>query len=497
MKFTHSISFRLIIAVLAVVVLVVCASGIYDYTSQSQRLEQRLDSQLKLLESRLQLNLPGAMWNFEEQQIQRILDAEQKSDSVARLELYNDSGELTAKSPGSQTDDQRQIRLHYQDGEEKIPLGKVVLFVDYTTIDETLSSLALSTIVKGIILAILLLLALYFLVERIVLSPLSEVANALENISRGEGDLTQRLSVTKDDEIGKVALSFNEFVEKIQSLVLAIQDSVSEAVSNAQSVQSGTVTGRSHIEKQQSETDQVAAAITEMSSASKEIAQNVQNTADSADQVSKDAQRVSEIIENSVSSINGLSEQLNQATEVVASLENDVEGIVSVLEVIGSIAEQTNLLALNAAIEAARAGEQGRGFAVVADEVRALASRTQESTAQIQSTIDKLQSSAKSAVNVMEQSQKQSQESVEHASSSSESISGILDSTHEITGMASQIATAVEQQSTVAEELSHNVNRIVSAGQDSMNQLESMTDSAESMRKTAEKLAQLANQFKA
>ncbi|CUS49480.1 MAG: chemotaxis signal relay system methyl-accepting signal transducer [Idiomarinaceae bacterium HL-53] len=497
MKLKNSIAFRLIVATLTVVLVVLLASGFYDYFGQSKRLKERQENQLVLMESRLQLNLPGAMWNFEEAQMARILESEQQSTDVSLIQVYNDRDELVTASPGSRTDQSRTIELAYVEGDNSTPLGTARIYIDNSEIEATLAELAVATFIKGILLAGLLVAALHFLFNKMVVKPLSEVAGALENIASGEGDLTKRLTVNSEDEIGGVARSFNEFVDKIQQLVLTIQDTVKQAVRIAESVNNGTAAGRGYLEKQQIETDQVATAITQMASAAKEIAQSVQSTADAADGASNDAHKVSEIIQTSIASINQLSEQLNEATQVVGSLEDDVKGIVSVLEVIGSIAEQTNLLALNAAIEAARAGDQGRGFAVVADEVRALASRTQDSTAQTQSTVEKLQSSAKSAVQVMEQSQSQSQESVKHARSSGDSIQSILDSTGEITNMATQIATAVEQQSSVAEELSSNVNRIVEAGHDSLAQLQAMTQHAEEMQQTAEKLHQLARQFKA
>ncbi|MDF2177682.1 methyl-accepting chemotaxis protein [Aliiglaciecola sp. CAU 1673] len=497
MKLTKSISFKLILAALLIVTVLVVLFGIYDYTSQKDRLEHRKDVRLSLMSNRLQLSLPTAMWNFEETQMLRILNAEAKSDDVAYLELFNDAGDLVVKSEGEPTGDTLDVKLVYVEGDETTPLGKVTIHIDDTSIKDELDGLAFITVFKGILLDALLVIALYILVNRMVIAPLSELSHALEDIARGEGDLTQRLRIKEENEIGILSSYFNAFVEKIQTLVLSIQDSVGHAFKISQDVHDATAKGRGHIQNQQVETDQVAAAITQMSSASKEIAQNVQLTADSADQVSSDAKRVSTIVHQSIQSISGLSDQLTQAATVINSLETDVEGIVTVLDVIRSIAEQTNLLALNAAIEAARAGDQGRGFAVVADEVRALASRTQDSTAQIQKTIEKLQSGAKSAVQVMQDSQAKSKDSVENAKTSGNSINSILESTNQITGMATQIATAVEQQSTVAEELSQNVNRIVAAGHDSMEQLELMTEHSQKMRQTSEQLSSLARQFKA
>jgi methyl-accepting chemotaxis protein len=496
MRVTTSISFKLIFSALIIVTTLVISFGVYDYIAQSNHLKNKQKEQLSLVESRLKLNLPSAVWNYEEDQMKGILNSEQQSEHIAFIEIIDKTKNKISQSKGKKTSDTNTFKLQYREDGESTSVGYVTLFIDSSSIDYELSSLASRIIIKGILLDVFLIFAIYILFAKLVTQPLNEVANALENIARGEGDLTQRLRVRREDEIGLLAGSFNVFVDKIQLLVKSIQQSVKQTSEVSHNVYTASEASRGHLENQQQETDQVAAAITEMSASAKEIANNVQLTARSADQANQDAREVSAIIKVSIESINGLSHHLDEATNVVGALEDDVKGIVSVLDVIRGIADQTNLLALNAAIEAARAGEQGRGFAVVADEVRALASRTQESTAQIQETIERLQTGAKSAVHVMKDSQVKSKASVENAESSGQSISSILNSTEQITDMATQITTAVEEQSTVAEELSHNVNRIVSAGHSSVEQLNAMTKNSEIMQESADELNELTQQFR-
>jgi methyl-accepting chemotaxis protein len=497
MNITQSISFKLIFSAFIIITTLVISFGVYDYKAQSNHLQLKQQRQLSLIESRLKLNLPAAVWNYEEDRTKGILHSEQQSENVAFIEVVNDAKEIIAQSKGNKTGEAITFKLDYLEVGQNVDVGQVTLFIDSSTMDNELSSLAYTTIVKGILLDVFLIVAIYLLFAKLVTKPLIDVASALENIARGEGDLTQRLVVKHQDEIGMVAGSFNVFVEKIQLLVQSIQQSVKQTTEVSRNVYLASEESRGHLENQQQEADQVASAITQMSASTKEIASNVQLTVGSAGKANQNALEVSAIIKVSIESINGLSEHLKEATNVVGALEDDVKGIVSVLDVIRGIADQTNLLALNAAIEAARAGEQGRGFAVVADEVRALASRTQESTAQIQKTIERLQSGAKSAVQVMEDSQVKSKASVENAESSGQSINSILSSTEQITDMATQIATSVEEQSTVAEELSININRIVSSGHSSLEQVNAMTKDSQVMEFSAGELNTLTQQFQA
>ncbi|MEP7703142.1 methyl-accepting chemotaxis protein [Paraglaciecola sp. 25GB23A] len=463
---------------------------------QSTRFAEKQKSQIDLVESRLQLNLPASIWNFQDLQIEAILKSEQQSTDVAMIQLFDKSSSLVSQSPGSQTDNSVKVKLTFVEDDETNDVGYAVVFIDESEINEELSRMAINAMIEGIILILCLIASFFFMFARLVMLPLSKINSALLDISSGQGDLTKRLKVRKQDELGSVASSFNIFVEKIQGLIKTLQFSVERSSSISYDVLQSVEDSKGYLLTQQDETNQVAAAITQMSASSKEIARSVQLTVSAADKASEDAEHVSNIIQASISSIDELSNHLNEATKVVSSLENDVAGIVSVLDVIRGIAEQTNLLALNAAIEAARAGEQGRGFAVVADEVRALASRTQQSTAQIQATIESLQSGAKSAVKVMVDSQDRSKSAVEHAQTSGESIKSILASTEQINGMALQIASAVEEQSTVAADLSNNINRIVSSGHDSLKQLDKMTANSDEMNANSHELKSVAQQFK-
>jgi len=484
MKFTQSISFKLIFSAFLLITALIFASGYYSYTEQSASLKIKQTNELKLVESRLQLNLPAALWNFEDELILNVLNSEQQSENIALITIDNQENENMFQSEGEESDESYSFELAFIEDGESNNVGTVIVFMDNTSIREHLSNLAFSTLLSAIILDV-------------VTRPLIEVINALENIARGEGDLTQRLKLKNTGEIALVETSFNEFVDKIQVLVKSIQNSVQDTTAVSQAVHIASEETQNILKDQQEETDHVAAAITQMSASTKEIANNVQLTADSAVQVNNDANEVSTIVTESINSINSLSEQLNDASKVINALESDVQDISSVLDVIRAIAEQTNLLALNAAIEAARAGEQGRGFAVVADEVRALASRTQESTSQIQTTIERLQTGTNSAVKVMEESQIKSKTSVENAEKSGKSISSILNATEQINDMTLQIATAVEQQSAVSEEINKNINQIVTAGNNSLEQLSQVTESSQRMHVASEQLSELTQQFKA
>lgn len=300
----------------------------------------------------------------------------------------------------------------------------------------------------------------YYVMAHIIISPLTELALSLQAICSGDGDLTARLDVKGKTEFAWVAGSFNTFVKKIAKTINKISDTSEQLATASHKLAQITEVTEQGVEKQLAETTQVATAMEEMTATVQEVARNAVNASQAASTADSEAASGKNIVTQAVSGINQLASEVENAANVIHELENDSNSIGEVLSVIQGIAEQTNLLALNAAIEAARAGEQGRGFAVVADEVRTLASRTQNSTLEIQQTIERLQNRAKQAVGVMDNGKKQAASSVDQAATAGESITTISERIDTISDMNSQIADAAEEQTAVAEEINRNISNI-------------------------------------
>ena len=325
----------------------------------------------------------------------------------------------------------------------------------------------ISTIITSII-VIASVLLLVFGVVGVVLSntflrPLQQIKENLDDIAAGEGDLTRRLPISSDDELGQLAGSFNRFVEKIHGLVRQIADMTAQLTDLVGQVSAQTQRSEVAMDRQRHETDQVATAINEMSAAAHEVAQSAQGAAEAAKKTDHEGQAAKQVVDGSIARIHTLVQDIRDSGLSLDALQKDVSSIVSVLGVIRSIAEQTNLLALNAAIEAARAGEAGRGFAVVADEVRALASRTQQSTQEIQGMIDRLQKGTQDAVTAMRRSSDAGDVTSEQANRAGSSLDAISQLIGTINSMNAQIASAAEEQTAVAEEINRSVHKIAGA----------------------------------
>jgi len=310
-----------------------------------------------------------------------------------------------------------------------------------------------------IVLALLAGAAVYF--KMAVISRINMTLLNIQDIAKGEGDLTRRLDDSSDDELGLVAKAFNEFTRKIHRLLGQVDQETQQLTDAAEKTASVANDTTAAVHRQQAETEQLAAAITEMSTTVSEVAKNAANAEKEAQNVDRSMHSGMAMVNKTVSGIQELSDEVDKATTVLSELESESNDIGTVLDVIKGIAEQTNLLALNAAIEAARAGEQGRGFAVVADEVRTLASRTQDSTQEIQSMIERLQAGANKAVQVMNGSKAKVEQSVDQSNAAGEALASISDAIATINLMNAQIASATEEQAATTEDINRNVVNII------------------------------------
>ncbi len=344
--------------------------------------------------------------------------------------------------------------------------------------------------------AVALTIALLGLLIRLLMQPLHVMTRAMQDIADGEGDLTRRLNIHNQDEFGILGTAFNRFVERIHGSIREVSSATEHVNEVALRVVSASNSSMLNSDEQASRTNSVAAAINQLGAAAQEIARNAAQASQQASDARNLAEDGQQVVDRSIQAMNQLSDMISASSSNIETLNSKTVNIGQILEVITSISQQTNLLALNAAIEAARAGEAGRGFAVVADEVRNLAHRTQESAQQVQGMIEELQVGARESVSTMSNSQRHSQDSVEIANQAGERLTSVTQRIGEIDGMNQSVATATEEQTSVVESINMDITEINTLNQEGVENLQATLRACSDLEQQAARLKQLVGSFR-
>ena len=371
----------------------------------------------------------------------------------------------------------------------------VALVLDKSAAYAMLSDFRTSAVIATLV-AIVAIIFLLGMLIRVLMQPLTDMGRAMQDIAQGEGDLTKRLKVDSRDEFGLLAEAFNRFVARIHESIREVAGTARQLHDVSQLVVNASNSSMANSDEQATRTNSVAAAINELGAAAQEIARNAADASHHASDASHQAGDGRQVVEQTIAAMNQLSEKISYASTHIEALNSRTVNIGQILEVIKGISEQTNLLALNAAIEAARAGEAGRGFAVVADEVRNLAHRAQESAQQIQGMIEELQVGAREAVTTMGESQRYSLESVEIANRAGQRLASVTGRISEIDAMNQSVATATEEQTAVVDSLNMDITEINTLNQEGVENLQATLRACADLETQAGRLRHLVDSFR-
>ena len=433
-------------------------------------------------------------------------ESEQPRDDIERSVIdtgrpylaIDGNGNLRAVLPVVASSDYlgKNCLMCHVNAQEGSILGATSMSVKLEEINSAVLKFAATIFAVAVIMSVPVLLSVYAFIRVFVTRPLSEMTIGLRSMAEGEGDLTRRLPAQGQDEIGQASSAFNAMMDNFQDIIAKVLDSTRRLGASSGDLSQITEQTNLGIDRQREEINQVATAMNEMTAVAHDVARNAQQGAGAAHGAFAAAQGGKQVVTRTIDAIDELNANIREAVETIRKLETDSQSIGAILDVIRTIAEQTNLLALNAAIEAARAGEQGRGFAVVADEVRSLATRTQKSTQEIQEMIERLQGASRKTAQVMEKARQQVETSVMSVTETGASLDEIHGAVGTINDINNQIASAAEQQSAVAEEINRNVTNISDAADQNAEGSNQTAAAADGLTRLAGELQQLVGRFK-
>jgi methyl-accepting chemotaxis protein len=503
-----SIIMRVTWMFVAVSIILLASFGAYNYFATKRIMERQLVGETQALSSRLRSELPLALWNFDTPQIASVLDAEMVSENVVAIVVHSGdkfvagrirdaSGKFAAsKADAKPTGEKTSLALQYKDGDETKPVGVVDFYMSHSAINAALQNTVWMILVQVVLQNVVLAALLIFTLNSMVIRRLKRVCLALEKIASGDADLTRRLEIVQNDEIGDVGHWFNVFVERLQNVVRQIIGSAKILAEASDAMSKGAKDVAQRATEQSDIMSSMAAAMEEMTVGISHVSEHSNDVRTVSVRSGELSQQSSVVVASLMTGMQRISESVNHSAETIEALGRESEKISAIVNVIKDIADQTNLLALNAAIEAARAGEQGRGFAVVADEVRKLAERTTKSTAEISVTISLVQEGIREAVERMHHGVERVDEGLGEAQHASKAIADVEDCATRLIDSVGDIVGSISEQSAASTDIARRVEEIARIVDESDHAIGGVAGAASEVNVHADKLLQVVGGFK-
>ncbi|OZG74889.1 hypothetical protein BTA51_00315 [Hahella sp. CCB-MM4] len=501
----RSIKFQFISQIVVVVTLILVLFGYYNYNSLKDDLVKDLNNAVNAAVGRMQLSLPGPIWNYSIDPLNANIKSELTADVMAAIQVtgadgktlswfgkdgVDDNGDpvfVEIKAPPESSTDTVEANLTYVEYGEENAVGKVTVYVDMNIIAPRLNGLLTQQVVMIVVLDIAITLLMLVVLSRTVLKPIEVISDAIQEIATGEGDLTKQLEMPPGKELDRLTNGFNTFVNSLKEIVSSISAAAAELQNQSSRNREMAAETSQHLAGQQSQIEMMATATSEMTESISEVARSAAQASEDAGSAMEKSSQGKAIVGEVVRDIDSLATEIGTVTTRASQLISEGKNISQVLEVIKSISEQTNLLALNAAIEAARAGEAGRGFAVVADEVRNLAVKTSQSTDEIQASIETLQSVSDAVEKGVALLAERTQAGVERVNKAGEAIEEINAVIQTMAEKNIHISTASDEQSNVINEINQNIVEISGVAT-------SLSQNATASAERAEDVSQLAGE---
>ncbi|MFT5235814.1 MAG: methyl-accepting chemotaxis protein [Shewanella sp.] len=467
------------------------------YMVESERLETNFSEYKNNTLASLEATLAQPVFNYDFEQIEAVLSVLLASEKIYEISIKDHRGKVLGTNKQSSFVDAESIVLQkIEFSTNGKSTGELLVSFSSTPITSALNQLKFSYFLQAMVILLLSQLFIFIILKRLVITPLVHVSAAMEEIASGDGDLSHKLPVESNDEIGQLATAFNSFVAKIHSTISKVNETSELIIQDASALGHLSKSNNQRVKSQLRETEAAVAAITQLNSSANEVAKNASSTAEATGLADKEVDNSQQQFDLGLEVSNRLADELSRSVEAVQKLQQETQRIDEVVVVINSIAGQTNLLALNAAIEAARAGEQGRGFAVVADEVRTLASRTQQATGEIQKMIQQVQTGVDETVSVMQTSQSLSAEAVSHSEEIKLILSKVTNLVSNISNMNLEVAQAATEQTYVTDDISKNLNDLATVSASASLDSEQLDESSERLFHQGERLRALVGSFR-